>query len=247
MPPIAVPIGRLSVPPVISNPTAAIGSDLLKPHDTGPFAPPSSSVPSPFPAASFSGLGYAEILSSMNGNWIPPDTNGTVGLNYLMVTLNGEIKIQNRRGNELYHVSLSSFWSSIYQANFNAKDYAFDPRICYDPYGQRWIITACSSARLTNSRTLIGISQTSDPTQNWDLYSIPAKSFSNDNTWSDFDQLGFNKNWIAVSVNKFALPDGPFQGTVVYILNKATLYTNHTLSYTSAFQSQLFAGSSIYL
>jgi len=241
--PIAVPSPPL--PSLLLNATSPLNNDLssvlstsarrLKPHDSGtsPFGPSPSSAPSPLPASSFQALGYADILSSGNGAWIPPDTQGAVGPNNLMVALNGEIRIQDRLGNELSHVSLNGFWASIYQANINAGDYAYDPKLRYDPYNQRWMITVCTGANLANSRVLIGVSQTSDPTQNWNLYAIPSSNSGS--VWADQGNIGFNKNWVSVSVNMYSLAvdeaHSQFQRAVLYVVDKVKIYTNNTLSY----------------
>lgn len=140
---------------------------------------------------------------------------------------------KSRLGNELSHVSLNGFWASIYQANINAGDYAYDPKLRYDPYNQRWMITVCTGANLANSRVLIGVSQTSDPTQNWNLYAIPSSNSGS--VWADQGNIGFNKNWVSVSVNMYSLAvdeaHSQFQRAVLYVVDKVKIYTNNTLSY----------------
>src|SRR5438477_3062598 len=46
-----------------------------------------------------------------NNTVIPPDTQGTVGPNHLMVALNSNIVVQDRAGNRLTTVSLDAFWA----------------------------------------------------------------------------------------------------------------------------------------
>src|SRR5439155_52773 len=44
--------------------------------------------------------------------------------------------------------------------------------------------------------------------------------------WADFDQLGFNKDWVVVTANVFHRNDGPLDGVWVWVFDKADLYTN---------------------
>ena len=114
-------------------------------------APPTPLVPSPGPASSFEALGD-------NNTSIPPDTQGAVGPNHLMVTLNSQVRIQSRTGMALSTVSLETFWSSTGITD------AFDPRVAYDPFQNRWITVAVSDAFSAASALLVAVSQTSDPT-----------------------------------------------------------------------------------
>jgi hypothetical protein len=72
-----------------------------------------------------------------NGAIIPPDTQGTVGPNHLMVVLNSNVTIETRTGIVLRSVPIASFWSSLGGINE-----AFDPRVLFDRYANRWIISA---------------------------------------------------------------------------------------------------------
>ncbi len=69
-----------------------------------------------------------------NSTVIPPDTQGTVGPNHLMVTLNNNVVVQDRSGNRLKTVSLDAFWAPT------GNSVTTDPRVAYDP-----LMTAGSS------------------------------------------------------------------------------------------------------
>jgi hypothetical protein len=47
------------------------------------------------------------------GTSMPPDTNGAVGPNHLLVATNGTVRIQDRAGTVLSSVNLLSFWSGL--------------------------------------------------------------------------------------------------------------------------------------
>ncbi len=189
----ASPTGPPAAPPVAPDPT------------------PGPSVPSPSPDASFAGLGD-------NNTTIPPDTQGTVGPNHLMVALNSEVRIQNKSGGTVSTVSLNFFWSSL-----TGVTGVFDPKLAYDPFQNRYIFSAVSNAKVAASAVVIGVSQTNDPTGSWNLYKVDADS--GDTNWADYPSLGFNKDWIVVTVNMFGIaPPGFFAEAKLYAFNKSDLY-----------------------
>ncbi len=91
-----------------------------------------------------------------NNTAIPPDTQGAVGPAHLMVTPNTQVRIQSRSGSTLHTVSLNAFWADLDNPD------TFDPKVLYDPYGQRWIFIACGDSESPTSSVLIGVSQSDD-------------------------------------------------------------------------------------
>jgi subtilisin-like proprotein convertase family protein len=181
--------------------------------------PNAPQVASPAPASSFKAL-------EDNGTSVPPDTNGAVGPYHLMVTHNTQLRIQTKTGGHLSTVTLNEFWSGL------GASITFDPRVLYDPYGKRWMITAVADYDSPNAAVLIGVSQTSDPTGLWKLYKVDVDS--RNTAWADYPSLGFNKNWIVVTVNMFTNFERSFKQTQIYAFNKANLYAfgasaSHTL------------------
>ncbi len=161
---------------------------------------------SPMPDTTFAGI-------SDNGNSIPPDVNGAAGPNHVMVTLNTQVRIQDRQGNDLFTTSLSTWWSSL--PGYGS---TFDPKIVYDPYENRWIMVTASSSSPQDSKLFIGVSVTDDPSGEWHMYWIdPDES---NVTWFDYPNLGFNKKWIAVGGNMFG---GDFYSTV-FTFDKMAMY-----------------------
>ncbi|HEV2911855.1 MAG TPA: proprotein convertase P-domain-containing protein [Pyrinomonadaceae bacterium] len=164
---------------------------------------------SPAVSASFQGL-------NDNNASIPPDTNGAVGPNHLMVALNTQIRFQTRTGGILNTVSTDGFFASLGNPN------AFDPKVLYDPYNGRWILVCTADPRSATSGILIAVSQNSDPTGNWKLYKVDTDA--SNVAWADYPSIGFNKNWIVVTVNMFNTSTGNFVNEKIYAFNKANLY-----------------------
>ncbi|MBI3406409.1 MAG: hypothetical protein HY046_13225 [Acidobacteria bacterium] len=172
--------------------------------------PPPLQVASPATSTNF-------LAGDDNGFDIPPDTHGAVGPNHLVVALNSDIKIQDRLGNQLSSVTIDTFWTP---AGANG---TFDPRVLYDPFADRWIMTATSDARLATSSVLIGTSQTNDPTGNWDLHKIDGDAANL--AWVDYPTVGFNKDWIVVCANMFTITNDTFSNENIWVFTKSTLYS----------------------
>ncbi len=148
---------------------------------------------------------------------IPPDTQGAVGLDHIFTTLNNNYVVQSKTtGAVLNAVSMVTFWSGI-----GATD-PFDPRVEYDPYNNRWILSAVSDAQSANSSVLVGVSQTGDPAGLYFTFRIDADN--TDTNWADFPVMGFNKNWVAINVNTVAQP-GPAIPNKAFVFDYTQLRT----------------------
>jgi hypothetical protein len=84
-----------------------------------------------------------------------------------------------------------------------------------------------------SSAICVAVSQTGDPTGAWNLFKIDADS-SNTN-WADFPSMGFNKDWIVVSVNLFSIQGSSFANARTLVCVKTNVYANTTPSGTFKF------------
>lgn len=171
------------------------------------YAPQTMADP-PAPTVAFDGL-------LDNNTSIPPDVNGAVGPNYVMTTLNTEIKIQNKTGGSVSTLSNSGFWTVEETTDI------YDPKILYDPFTQRFYFVDLDGASSAGTNILLAVSQTNDPTGAWNQYKI--KTNNGDPTlWFDFPSMGYNKDWIVVSGNMFT--DGPsytFTKVKLFVIKKS--------------------------
>ena len=190
-----------------------------KPEGNGPPAvepkllPPAPLVPSPAPLAQFQAL-------TDNNTFIPPDVHGAAGPNHLVTTLNTQILIQNRAGAVVSTLSTFGFWSSLSIGTIS------DPRVLYDRFNDRWMQTIIVDYFGPNSAICVAVSQTNDPTGTWNLFKLDVDSTNT--KWADFPSLGFNKNWIVVSVNMYPVPNGAFSNARTLVCVKSNLYANTT-------------------
>ena len=206
--------------------------DVVQPNDGVPRAmkapassdgptsdrPSTPQVASPSPVTSY--LGHNDVVKVGTGTIvIPPDTTGAVGLTKVVTSLNNNYVIQTKTtGAQLSAVSMDTFWAATGATG------TFDPRVVYDPYNDRWIVSGVSDAEAANSSILIGVSTTSDPSGTYFLFRFDVDA-TNLN-WADFPLVGFNKNWISINVNMIVTSSGAFVDGKNLVLDYAQLRTN---------------------
>jgi hypothetical protein len=151
---------------------------------------------------------------------------GAVGLDKVFVTVNNNYRIQDKTtGAALSTVSIDTFWTSTGASG------SFDPRIQFDPYQQRWLLTAVSNAQTANSSVLVGLSDTADPQGSYTLFRVivgcaaGAAGCNANGEWADFPMLGFNKNWIAVGWNQFTINTSAFIAGKMLVIDYPSLLT----------------------
>jgi len=182
-------------------------SKIIYKEEPGTYKTPKSTREvSPAPDTTFHAL-------EDNGSSIPPDVNGCVGPDHLMITLNTGVRIQDRIGNTLFNTSLGNWWNAL-----PGNGGTFDPKIIYDPHNDRWIMVTPSGSNSVDSKLYLGVSQTSDPLGEWNMYWIdPDES---NQTWFDYPSIGFNKKWITISGNMF----GNDYYRTVFVFDKMAAY-----------------------
>ena len=157
--------------------------------------------------------GFPAIMDDLTAN--PPDTTGAVGPQHVVTTLNSRVQFQTRTGNVLGSMTLEKFWSPL-----SATDFVTDPRILYDPFAKRWLASAITVGDVATSAVLVGASQTADPTGNWTLFRVPVDS--EHQLTGDYDVMGFNASWVAVSIDVYKGPE--YRQSNLYLFAKAELY-----------------------
>jgi hypothetical protein len=164
-----------------------------------------------------------------NNQSVPPDCAGAVGPHHVFTALNSQIRIQDKEGKELRTEYIDSFFSTR-----KLKLQVFDPRVVYDPYADRWILTALANSKSDSSKFLIAVSETGDPTRRWRKFTYnvdPTKNY-----WLDYPSLGFNKNWVVVTANAYKIPspgtkEDEFVSSYIYVFNKEDIYQGYSNPY----------------
>ncbi len=89
-------------------------------------------------------------------------------------------------------------------ANFtnpiNNKHQEFDPKVIYDPDYNRFILLCLVGNTDSTSKVIVGFSQSDDPSQSWNLYTLPGDPLNN-NLWTDYPMVALTQKDFYLSVN----------------------------------------------
>jgi len=187
---------------------------------------------SPPPSQSFKG-------QELVGTVIPPDTGGAVGTSHIITATNDRLRILDRNGVALSTVTLNSFWAGV-SLEGGAPANAFDPKVLFDRFNNRFIFIASANAQSPSSAVLIAITQTADPTGVWFRYAIdgdPTATAAGGH-WIDYPTIGHNKNWIVIMENtfNFGTAGSTFFGPQIYVIDKQNAYAGPAALTSSLFQ-----------
>jgi hypothetical protein len=164
------------------------------------------------------GSNFIGSTKNVDSGFIPPDTDGAVGVNHFVEMINGRYSVYRKSdGVRVQTATLDSFWSTAGAAPTN---FSFDPRVLYDKYSGRWYAASVDRAGLANN-FLVAVSNTADPTGGWKAFKIDSDP--NDQRWADFPTLGLNKDGVYVAANMFALPGVAGTKTSIVVIPKADL------------------------
>jgi Cep192 domain 4 len=178
-------------------------------------------VTAPAPIVSVNGISEPASFCDCE----PPDTQVATGPNHVVEAVNLAMSVFDKQGTRLagYPKSLNTFFSL--GSNFSS-----DPRIRFDQLSQRWFISLLSldNQVITNAHNGfidLAVSQTSDPTGNWNVY-----QFATPGILPDQPGLGFSDDKVALSDNAFLCSPNcgaqiPFEGNELLIIDKSDVET----------------------
>ncbi len=98
--------------------------------------------------------------------------------------------MHNKSGTKLNEASFRDWWSNVI---FNRSANYFDPRIAYDHHEGRWIMVILYR-HTTNkeSKLLLSVSQSSDPTGDWWNWVLEGTlTVNGSETWADYPDVGY--------------------------------------------------------
>ena len=174
----------------------------------------------PAPTQNFAGVSNADNFTVLGGRVLPPDTNGDVGPNHYVQTVNLLLRVFDKTGAPLTPpIPMSSLFTAlggICSTNNNG-----DPIALYDPLADRWLL---SQFAFTGGGTTppyhqcIAISQTGDPTgayYTWDFI-MPG------NNLNDYPHFGVWPDAYYMTDHQF-LFGGSFNGSGAFAFNRAKM------------------------
>ena len=183
---------------------------------------PIPNMPSPI-------LTFAGMNSTQSGcGCLPPDSDGDVGPNHYVNSVNSSIKIFDKLGNPLNGTNgttYNSFFSALGTGNpcGNNKNDG-DGIVFYDHMADRWVVSdfAFPAFPGTSFYQCIGVSKTSNPVSGgWWLYAIQVDP-ANPSYLGDYPKFGLWPDAYYLSMNEFSSPT-TFNGVRVYALDRNSM------------------------
>ena len=163
------------------------GPDPVVQKDFGINAMPGINV-------SFAGIGTA---SSTCGGCYPPDTNGEIGPNHYVQTVNTAFQVFSRTGTSLYGPAANNtIWTGFGGPCQTSND--GDPVVLYDQIADRWLMSQFTAS--APYYECVAVSTSPDPTGTWNRY-----AFQTDSTiFPDYPKLSVWPDGYYMTTNEFA-------------------------------------------
>jgi hypothetical protein len=192
----------------------------------------------------FPGISHADQRLANNGNQFslePPDQGLCAGNGFVVETVNDAVEVFSTTGHQILKpvTTLSSFFNlppTVIRSTPRVfGPFVSDPKCYYDRQTQHWFLTMLeidtdpvTGAFGTHSSTFIAVSQTSDPTALWTIYSIDSTDDGSNNTpshagcpcFGDQPLIGADNNGFYVTTNEFPITGPGFNGAQVYAVSK---------------------------
>src|SRR5947208_1804318 len=170
----------------------------------------------PAPSSSFEGIGQG--FAGFTVRYAPPDTNGAVGPNHFVQTVNVSFAVFGKTGSLLYGpAGINTLFAGF--GGLCETDNDGDPSVVYDQLADRWVITqfATFGANGTSVPYLecIAVSTSGDPTGAYFRYSFPRSLFP------DYPKLGLWPDAYYMSTNDFS--GNSFAGATTWAFDRASM------------------------
>jgi hypothetical protein len=213
-------------------------------------APPSERTPpaaglvnplAPPLGTNFNGINFDDDAATTGFYLIPPDPSGAAGPTHVVNVVNSTIEwytkagVMENRQRLASHPSLGvvgSFFASLAPLTST-----FDPKVIYDQYSERFIVTTMERTEFnamtgaTNtSRVFVAVSDDSDPNGTWYFLQLNTEELIGaGTTWADFPGLAVDSEAIYFTNNQFRHNNQPSPGTLqgqrLWIIAKAPFYS----------------------
>ena len=180
--------------------------------------PPVPNMPPPL--LTFDGINFVE---EGTGHWVP-DTNGDVGPNHYVQSVNESFRVFDKNGNPLTDaITFNSLFAPLGGGTpCGNHQNRGDPFLFYDQIADRWVITDFAYPFSANSFwECIAVSQTSDPTGAYFLYALQVDP-ANPNRLGDYPKFGLWPDAYYLTMNEFT-DFAIFNGVRVYALDRASM------------------------
>jgi hypothetical protein len=193
----------------------------------------------------FNGLSHLDQRTARNGNQFstePPDQGLAVGNGFVLEAVNSALNVYDVNGvQQLVHpVALSQFFglpAGIDRTTKVRGVFPGDVSATFDPETQRWFVIAFAQLNdkagnpLLQSRLYIAVSQTSDPTGIYSIYTLNTTDSHDPDGFGarvpDFPHFAVDHYGVFISFNEFAISTGSFIDAAITAISKQALVTGN--------------------
>jgi hypothetical protein len=174
-----------------------------------------SGIPMPSSELDFDGLSSNDNAAAFGFRVFPPDTNGDVGPNHFVQTVNTLFRVYDKKGNpETPPLKISSLFEPLGTACASRDD--GDPIVLYDTLADRWYISQfCKNA--PPFRQMLAVSKTGDPTGEYFVYEFVMPNVKQ----NDYPKLGVWHDAIYMSTDEFF--GGDYAGSGAFAFEREKL------------------------
>lgn len=179
-------------------------------------------------------LNIEGLYISDGGGWHPPDTNGDVGMNDYVESVNIAMGVYDKdTGAERLNITFNALFSPAPSPCNNGN--SGDPIVLYDPYYHVWLVTDFALPATGAVYECIAISGGEDPvTSGWTYYAFVAEP--DGAPWNDYPKLSVWSDGYYMTANMFE----PWEGAWIWALNREDMLNGDPITY------QLFKSGSAY-
>jgi hypothetical protein len=220
--------------------TGKFGFSVPEPSAPG-SGPPTPQVAMPSPIQNFAGTSKADMCTGgiCGAGW-PPDTNGDVGPNHYILTVNSAVAIYSKTGTLLASFTEDNLWSGVGTSPCNGNSQG-DPVVVYDWLANRWVLTWFAfgvnglNIPISPYYQCIAASKTADPvTGGWWLYAVrmdPGTAGTPPvGNLNDYGKFALWHDCLYMGANEFSF--NPMTGNATY----------NGVAYASFSRSDMYAG-----
>ncbi len=175
---------------------------------------------------------------SAESPYVPPDTNGDVGLTTVIAQANGRIRSYDRLGNAgALNTDADSFFASV------RASIVVDPRVVFDRISKRWFVEGIDEASPNNNICLaVSDGEAITGSTVWKFYAIPQNVGGGANGFADYATMGVDASGVYFGTNRFA---SSFANCDVICLDKTLLLNSNTVLATP-FRNMISSGTGMF-
>src|SRR5882672_3149848 len=204
-------------------------------------------APMPNPIQNFAGLGRLDLATNGSGQigaGTPPDTNGDVGPNHYIQSVNSGYGIFSKTGTLLASFTENSLFAAGPTGTICDTNSGGDPAVLYDSLADRWILT---NFAFTGNGTVgpffqcIAASRSGDPVAGgWYLYAVRADTGTAGqpplNTFPDYPKFGVWTDCLYYAANGFNSA-GSYTGGLFGSFSRVDMYSGAALTASLGFSA----------